>query len=715
MRGAAGCEGALAEARYAAGDHAGAEALAARLEAAADPGLALEARHTRGKVALALGELDRAEAIVASVLARAEASGRARLACQALNNLAIVAMNRAELARAAELLERMRELADAGGAVYLRGIAHKNLAVVDQLRGEWQDALRHSERALSLLAGIGNASLTARLAFNTADLYRSLGDPYRALRLCAHARRPGAGALDDAVRCEGLRVEAAIHAELDQRTEAARAWARARALADQLGHEGAADEARLGLATLAIDEGDAARARGLLSGVTGAARSPRTALRVALVEARLAAGGGRVPLARIALDAAERTADPLLGQLARLELARALAEAGSPERASTELAALRRRDVELSARVPPALRELFAERSVLRAARALERTLAGAAVDAAPEATRADGAMIGDGAPMRALRAFIDRVGPTDSTVLITGESGTGKELVAEALHAASSRAGRPFVRVNCAALVETLLTSELFGHERGAFTGADRQKKGRFELADGGTILLDEIGDVSPAMQAALLRVLQERTFERVGGTRTLRVDVRVIAATHRDLAERVAAGLFREDLYYRLSGITVRVPALRERRGDLPALTRHLLARIAKESGAEPKVLSPDAIERLARHPWPGNVRELENVLRSASVLGAGRVLRAADFESLRGGPPSSAPPPGDTSIGALMYERLRGGASIYALRKRLERDLVERALADADGNISRAADLLGMKRPRLSKLVHEWGLKK
>ena len=323
--------------------------------------------------------------------------------------------------------------------------------------------------------------------------------------------------------------------------------------------------------------------------------------------------------------------------------------------------------------------------------------------------------MLGSTPVMQRLFHEVERVAPTKASVLITGESGTGKELVAEALHAASSRAGRPFVRVNCAALVETLLTSELFGHERGAFTGADRQKKGRFELADGGTILLDEIGDVSPAMQAALLRVLQERTFERVGGTRTLRVDVRVIAATHRDLADRVAAGLFREDLYYRLSGITVRVPALRERRGDLPALTRHLLARIAKESGAEPKVLSPDALERLARHPWPGNVRELENVLRSASVLGAGRVLDAADFDSLGGGPPSSAPPPGDTSIGALMYERLRGGASIYALRKRLERDLVERALTEADGNISRAADLLGMKRPRLSKLVHEWGLKK
>ncbi|MCA9605391.1 MAG: sigma-54-dependent Fis family transcriptional regulator, partial [Myxococcales bacterium] len=293
-------------------------------------------------------------------------------------------------------------------------------------------------------------------------------------------------------------------------------------------------------------------------------------------------------------------------------------------------------------------------------------------------------------------------------------ESGSGKELVAEAIHAASSRAERPFVRVNCAALVETLLSSELFGHERGAFTGADRQKKGRFELADGGTILLDEIGDISPRMQAALLRVLQEKTFERVGGTRTQRVDVRVIAATHRDLAELVAAGTFREDLYYRLRGITVRVPSLRERLGDLPGLSRHLLGKIAGESGVAAKMLAPDALDRLGQHAWPGNVRELENALRSASVMSVGSLLTAADFEALAPSR-STLPPPGEASLGAMMYEHVRDGGSIYDLRKRLERDLIERALGECEGNISKAADLLGMKRPRLSKLVNEWGLKK
>jgi transcriptional regulator with GAF, ATPase, and Fis domain len=310
-------------------------------------------------------------------------------------------------------------------------------------------------------------------------------------------------------------------------------------------------------------------------------------------------------------------------------------------------------------------------------------------------------------------------VGPSDATVLVLGESGTGKELVAEALHRASSRRDRPFVRVHCGALVEGLLASELFGHERGAFTGADRAKKGRFELADGGTILLDEIGDISPAMQVALLRVLQERTFERVGGTQTIRADVRVIAATHRDLRELVLQGKFREDLFYRLSGIEVRVPALRERAGDLPELGRHLLERIARESGAERKSLAPDAVALLAQHAWPGNVRELENVLRTTALLSASASITARDFAEHAGlAPRAEASAASSSSEGTLAertYARVLDAGSIYDVRKRIERECIERALSESDGNISRAADLLGMKRPRLSKLVHEWGLKK
>ena len=705
---------ALADALCSRGDYAEAERMARGvLEGEPLDSLRLEAESCLAKIELATGRLEASEERLERLLAEADAFDLPRPACAALNNLAILAMARGELSRAARQLERMTERAQEEGAVYLRGIAHKNFAVVRQLEGEWEESLRHAQRALSLLGGLGHASLVARLSFNTADLHRSLGDPYRALRLAAHAREQAEGALEPAVDAEGLRVEAAAHVELGNLEEARRAYAGALRIAERLGNAATKNEALLGLATLDLDEGDSAAARARLEAMEPAA-SARTLARVALLQARLGDGDEQIPLARLAVDSARETHDPLMEQTARLELALALHRSGLSGRAREELSVLRRKEGELLQRVPEPLRALFAERSLARHLAQAERRVAERPEKAAP--TSDGGLMVGSSKPMRELRGWIARVGPTDSTVLITGESGTGKELVAEALHASSPREGAPFVRVNCAALVDELLSSELFGHERGAFTGADRQKKGRFELADGGTILLDEIGDISPRMQAALLRVLQERTFERVGGTKTLSVNVRVIAATHRDLKELVREGRFREDLFYRLSGITVRVPALRERLEDLPELSRHLLQKISSDIGGELKTLAPDAIEALARRDWPGNVRELENALRSVAVLSPSGLLTAADFaEHAPTRPATSPPPPSDASLGDLAYERVKDGdGSIYDLRKRIERELIERALDESGGNISRAAELLGMKRPRLSKLVHEWGLK-
>ncbi len=242
--------------------------------------------------------------------------------------------------------------------------------------------------------------------------------------------------------------------------------------------------------------------------------------------------------------------------------------------------------------------------------------------------------IIGDDPAIRGLISAIRKIARSSSTVLIRGESGTGKELVAEALHRASERAGGPLVTVNCAALVETLLLSELFGHEKGAFTGAASRRRGRFELAEGGTLFLDEIGDISSRTQVALLRVLQERTFERVGGTTAIRANVRIVCATHRDLRAMVERGEFREDLYYRLRGITLEVPALRARIGDLPRISEHLLARIGAERGEAPKTLAPDAIELLGRHRWAGNVRELENALRAVTLFAESSQIGAADL---------------------------------------------------------------------------------
>ncbi|MEM1418078.1 MAG: sigma 54-interacting transcriptional regulator, partial [Myxococcota bacterium] len=330
----------------------------------------------------------------------------------------------------------------------------------------------------------------------------------------------------------------------------------------------------------------------------------------------------------------------------------------------------------------------------------------------------------GSSAAIGRLLGMIDRVSKSSATVLIRGESGTGKELVAEALHRRSPRADRPLVKVNCAALVETLLLSELFGHERGAFSGATARRKGRFETADGGTLFLDEIGDISPKTQVALLRVLQERTFERVGGTATLSVDVRILAATHRDLEALVAEGRFRQDLYYRLRGIEIRTPALRDRREDIPELVDRFLVRVAQESGLPELRCAPEVLRALQAHDWPGNVRELENVFRAAAFFAEDGVigeesLRAVHAPCLeapsRTAPTESPPAMPAEDPGQAFYARVRRGElSLADMKKELERDCIENALREVDGNIAAAARLLGMKRPRLSQLVKEHGLR-
>jgi transcriptional regulator with GAF, ATPase, and Fis domain len=243
--------------------------------------------------------------------------------------------------------------------------------------------------------------------------------------------------------------------------------------------------------------------------------------------------------------------------------------------------------------------------------------------------------MVGESAAMRRVLDRVARVAATDATVLVTGETGTGKELIARAIHAGSARAKRPFVRVNCGALAEGLVASELFGHERGSFTGALERRKGRFELANGGTIFLDEVGELPPALQVALLRVLQEGEFERVGGTETLKTDVRVIAATNRNLDEAVREGRFRSDLLFRLNVFPIAMPPLRERKDDIPLIAEHYARQYARKLGKGVRGVSPSAMEALLAYPWPGNIRELQNVVERAVILASGDVLSLHDFE--------------------------------------------------------------------------------
>jgi DNA-binding NtrC family response regulator len=315
--------------------------------------------------------------------------------------------------------------------------------------------------------------------------------------------------------------------------------------------------------------------------------------------------------------------------------------------------------------------------------------------------------LIGSGPAMRGVFETIPKVAETDLTVLIRGQSGSGKELVAQAIHASSNRKHKPFVAVNCAAINRELVESELFGHEKGAFTGADSRRIGRFEAADGGTIFLDEIGDMARETQAKVLRVLQERTLERVGGTRPVHVDVRVVAATHRDLEREVAEGRFREDLYYRLKVVKIDLPSLRERREDVPALCERFLEQVAQRLGREKKRLAPEALARLARHPWPGNVRELKNAIEQAAVLSSGEVIEEGDLDLDADAAQRGSPEP-EVADSACFSEAKRQMVESF------ERDYLLRALRENDGNVSRTAQAIGMVRQSLQQKIRELDLR-
>jgi two-component system response regulator HydG len=326
---------------------------------------------------------------------------------------------------------------------------------------------------------------------------------------------------------------------------------------------------------------------------------------------------------------------------------------------------------------------------LLRVAKALEkRRLVGAVSLLAGEFRRRYGYehIVGRSAAIQELLDRVVRVAHTDATVLISGESGTGKELVARALHVASRRGERPFVPVNCAAITETLLESELFGHAKGAFTGASRARRGLFEEANGGTLFIDEVGETSPGFQAKLLRALQEGEIRRVGESTSVQVDVRVIAATNQDLRRAVAEKRFREDLYYRLAVVPMRIPPLRERREDVPLLAAHFLERFVKRTGS-PRSLTPEALALLLEHDWPGNVRELENVIEQAAALAPGAELRAADVHIER--------------RGAAVQEPQR---TLAAAVEDAERRAIEAALARSGGDLAKVARELGVSATTL-----------
>ena len=311
--------------------------------------------------------------------------------------------------------------------------------------------------------------------------------------------------------------------------------------------------------------------------------------------------------------------------------------------------------------------------------------------------------LIGESPEMLQLKSDLGMAAGSTSRILITGENGTGKELVARQIHRQSKRRDQPFVDVNCAAIPEELIESELFGHVKGAFTGAAENRRGRFEAADGGTLFLDEIGDMSMKTQAKVLRVLEQQRFERVGGTEPIEVDVRVLAATNKELAEtEIPAGRFREDLFFRLAVIPLRVPPLRERREDIPRLLQHFLEHFSAEVGRRPKSISPGALERLRDHHWPGNVRELRNLSERLVIMTRGDEIAASDLPAHIGGASAT-----QDSV------QIPDGATLKEAREAFEREFIERRLQQSRGNVSQAARSLGLERSNLYRKMRTYGV--
>jgi DNA-binding NtrC family response regulator/tetratricopeptide (TPR) repeat protein len=738
----------------------GAVARAERVARAALAESALLERHegllsvgqTLAKVLLHVGRVQEARDLYERVAESARSLGLFEDEARARYNLGVLALDEGALALAERAFTSSLALSREGNDPLGVGLALTNLAVLHADRHRLGAALAAAEEAIAAFEELGEPERLATALAARAALLLSAGDT-------SSARRAVERAVDLAAESPLLLTHCRLREAEVALAEGRFATAETgfvRVLEDLAG-AGGDDEppevlmdrawASLGLAQLAEARGAPGPAFQFLedlfalfpTGVDGLSPDANVELLALATSLRadLWARQGRTDLASSELARAARS----LGVAARpVERAYALVRRAELLTGDEETQALLVEEsesllTEVEEMLPPGLVAGFRARPLVARTRAVaQRVRAGdearprpeGAVsvpvqEAPPVAASAWRArfpeIVGDSRSLRRVLQMVDRVAAVDSTVLLLGESGTGKELIARALVRLSSRHGRPFVRINAAALPESLLQSELFGYERGAFTGADRQHKGAFESAHGGSLFLDEIGDISPATQVSLLRVLQEKEVQRIGATRAVAVDVRVICATNRDLDELVAEGRFRLDLYHRIRGLTIRVPPLRERPEDIAPLARHILAGLSKELG-RPLRLDAGAEAVIARAPWPGNVRELENVLRSVAVMSERDPLTADEVTRFAGSSVSAAPPGMEggldfaTAVGVPV--ELDEGFSLADAKLRLERALIERALAQTGGNITRAAPLLGMKRARLSQRIKELDLK-
>jgi len=776
---------AISEVAYADRDLEGAVARAKEAMAVVDKApIAFRVRllNTLAKVDFSLERFEQAEERFLENLGLAETHELETESMQARVNAGLARLSMGQYDEARTILERALGQARAVGDISYEAQALLNLGVSYQRESNIGRAIPNFQGALSLFSRMGKRALMRVTTWNLANVFVAVGAHERANTYLEQSRRLSEADESKRGRAFVHFTEGDIAFDQNQYGAALAAYENARALFEQLGEHSRLFEMAVKSSWAAVLLGDLEGARTRLNatelpegegeGSLAAARlrAARGALEAATAEEQDKDAAEGVALLARAVDELERVHSDEDAWRALMFLASRYEARG--DTASCEAARTRARAIvaRFGDKLPRELYKSYLDNVALglfTSDEKSERRGERAAPTSPPEEVAPEPEPVAAALPQIAapqvrskewderypevvgsapslLRVFdrLDRIARmTQAPVLVRGESGTGKELVAAAVHRMSDRRDGPFVRVNCAALVETLLLSELFGHEKGSFTGAFARKIGRFELARGGTIFLDEIGDISPKTQVSLLRVLQEKSFERVGGTQTIQTDAVVICATHRDLEQMVRDGSFREDLYYRLRGVSVEVPALRDRPDDIPVLARHFLRITAGELGRAPTALSKDAESVLRRYRWPGNIRELQNVVRSVALFCEGDIVETphlAEFPELfdqrtmvqRPPAAGTAPPPATLSATRSparappqdveegppqsdVFRRVDAAASegmaLGDLKRKLEFEAIANAMRQTGGNITKAAELLKMKRPRLSQIVN------
>jgi transcriptional regulator with GAF, ATPase, and Fis domain/tetratricopeptide (TPR) repeat protein len=745
-----------------------------------DDAHALDLRNTLGKVHLYREAFDEAESVFSANLESARLSNDGQHQAKALINLGVVFLQQGFVNKALLQFETVKDHCTHEGDIPHLAVALENLAVLHYRRQSFKQALFFYHRSAATSRRLGRNAQFSTTILNLGDLYLTVGDVQKATRLADIARSYMERGKYRFLEPQLLTLEGDIAAHRESYEASAEFYERAESLI----RAGSLSNQRLipllrAESELHLDHGQLDKATQKLDEALSLVPSMHEglALRLRITHGAILSERGMLQEAEQELEAAVHGAtesddiEALWLALSRLGFVKW--RLGDTDAAKSIFQGANKETLRVVANLPSRFRPLYKQSpNQKRLQQHIDRLAAGLTPtntlitrhSPSPKTPFTSEPfdekwalrypkLIGHADPLANVFRILDRVAGSEGMMLICGESGTGKELVAEALHQQSPRNGGPFVKVNCAAFVETLLLSELFGHEKGAFTGASTSKKGRFELADGGTLFLDEIGDISPNTQVALLRVLQEGTLDRVGGSETISVDVRVICATHRNLDKMVEDGSFRMDLYYRLRGLTIDLPPLRDRKSDIPILTQHFLALHKSKNSADR--ISQASMASLIQHEWPGNVRELENVIRSAALFAASEQIEISDLVELGNVfeqptmeasalvskwfsqspklftaapsesqdalqdsfPTTVSGDETDDSLSATNASNLEGAdllalvsdsGGLVELKKRLEFEAIAYTLKITKGNITKAAKRLGMKRPRLSQII-------